>query len=133
MSAESHRKQSREKSTGRVVLPQVVEDKSLIDSFTGFIQDVVPQVMNAFLIVLCATLVQGYLGHCLKLTISMLIVYIKSNFEDTNQGFLKSVLFSCTILTLCFVSYSSYLVYFPVYFINLLFLSGLRLLCTMWD
>lgn len=102
MSAESHRKQSREKSTGRVVLPQVVEDKSLIDSFTGFIQDVVPQVMNAFLIVLCATLVQGCLGHCLKLTISMLIVYIKSNFEDTNQGFLKSVLFSCTILTTLF-------------------------------
>ena len=46
MSAESPRKQSREKSVGKVILPQVVEDKSLIDSFTGFIQDVVPQVMK---------------------------------------------------------------------------------------
>lgn len=49
MSAESHRKQSREKSTGKVILPQIVEDKSLIDSFTGFIQDVVPQVKNSLL------------------------------------------------------------------------------------
>lgn len=50
MSAESHRKQSREKSVGKVILPQVVEDKSLIDSFTGFIQDVVPQVIKQILL-----------------------------------------------------------------------------------
>lgn len=44
MSAESLRKQCYEKCVGKVILPQVVEDKSLIDSFTGFIHDVVPQV-----------------------------------------------------------------------------------------
>ena len=44
MSAESLRKKSYEKCVGKVILPQIVEDKSLIDSFTGFIQDVVPQV-----------------------------------------------------------------------------------------
>ncbi|XP_065206223.1 breast carcinoma-amplified sequence 3 homolog isoform X2 [Planococcus citri] len=43
MSAESLRKKSYEKCVGKVILPQIVEDKSLIDSFTGFIQDVVPQ------------------------------------------------------------------------------------------
>lgn len=55
MSAESHRKQSREKSVGKVILPQVVEDKSLIDSFTGFIQDVVPQVMKQIFCILQRT------------------------------------------------------------------------------
>lgn len=44
MSAESQQKQFHEKSVGKVILPQAVEDKSLIDSFAGFIQDVVPQV-----------------------------------------------------------------------------------------
>lgn len=44
MSAESLQKKSYEKCVGKIILPQIVEDKSLIDSFTGFIQDVVPQV-----------------------------------------------------------------------------------------
>ena len=44
MSAETRQRQPDERSTGKTVLPQAVEDKSLIDSFTGFIQDVVPQV-----------------------------------------------------------------------------------------
>jgi hypothetical protein len=44
MSAESRKRQPDEKSVGKVVLPQAVEDKSLIDSLSGFIQDVVPQV-----------------------------------------------------------------------------------------
>lgn len=51
MSAESMRKQSYEKCVGKVVLPQVVEDKSLIDSFTGFIQDVVPQVRHILVVI----------------------------------------------------------------------------------
>jgi len=43
MSAESSRRLPRKGSAGQVVLPQPVIDPSLIDSVTGFIQDVVPQ------------------------------------------------------------------------------------------
>lgn len=44
MSAESPRKVNRKVKAGHVILPQPVNDPSLIESVTGFIQEVVPQV-----------------------------------------------------------------------------------------
>lgn len=44
MSAESPRRVAQKGSSGHIVLPQPVNDLSLIDSVAGFIQDVVPQV-----------------------------------------------------------------------------------------
>lgn len=49
MSAESPRRIAQKESTGHVVLPQPVNDPSLIDSVAGFIQDVVPQVYLNYL------------------------------------------------------------------------------------
>uniref|UniRef100_A0A1B6E2D0 BCAS3 WD40 domain-containing protein n=1 Tax=Clastoptera arizonana TaxID=38151 RepID=A0A1B6E2D0_9HEMI len=43
MSAESSKRVIRKGSVGQVVLPQVVSDRSIIDSVTGFIHEVVPQ------------------------------------------------------------------------------------------
>lgn len=44
MSADSLRRVNRKGNAGHVVLPQPVNDPSLIESVTGFIQEVVPQV-----------------------------------------------------------------------------------------
>lgn len=44
MSADSLRSVNRKGNAGHVVLPQPVNDPSLIESVTGFIQEVVPQV-----------------------------------------------------------------------------------------
>lgn len=44
MSADSLRKQSKQGYHGQVILPQPVNDLSLIESVAGFIHEVVPQV-----------------------------------------------------------------------------------------
>lgn len=50
MSAESLRQVNKKENPGHVVLPQTINDPSLIDSVAGFIQEVVPQVsFNIFL------------------------------------------------------------------------------------
>lgn len=47
MSADSSKRQSKQAITGHVILPQPVNDPSIIDSVAGFIHEVVPQV-NVF-------------------------------------------------------------------------------------
>lgn len=46
MSAESPRRSSRQ--GGHIVVPQPVNDRSIIESVAGFINEVVPQVISQF-------------------------------------------------------------------------------------
>jgi hypothetical protein len=55
MSAESPRRSSRQ--GGHVVAPQAVSDRSIIESVAGFINEVVPQVIN-FLLEACTNFPQ---------------------------------------------------------------------------
>ena len=59
MSAESPRKTSRQ--SGHVVTPQPVSDRSIIESVAGFINEVVPQVIDLLL----------YVSRCLSFLVQI--------------------------------------------------------------
>lgn len=63
MSADSLRKQSKQAYHGQVILPQAINDPSIIESVAGFIHEVVPQVFCYSFFVMFFSLFDFLVNH----------------------------------------------------------------------